>query len=189
MLLLTSNTREDTCDPSAESANTNDLQERKTLLSVSPSMGTEVLATTGVSRTHAHWPKEGLGAHFIWTHEIHNGKQHVWYFHLCWQVSILQLYINSSSTGRASPMHRWKTSWKLSLLPANNWADRGIPEIAELKSDDCIYYQASSGATISQPSPPCSVACQTLTKHASDNRYLTVKSTRMKCILKKEEAR
>lgn len=188
MLLLISKTREDTCEPEAESANTNDLQERITLLSESPSMGIEVLATTGVSRTHTHWPKEGLEAHFIRTHEINNGKHHVWYFHLCWQVSILRL-LHQEQHRQASPMHRWKTSWKLSLLPANSWADRGIPQIAERKSDDWIYYQPSSGATISQPSPPCSVACQTLTKHASDDRYLTVNSTRMKCILKKEEIR
>lgn len=188
MLLLTSNTREDTCEPEAESANTNDLQERITLLSVSPSMGVEVLATTGVSRTHAHWPKEGLGAHFTWTHEINHGKHHLCYLHLRWQVSILQL-LHQEQHRQASPMHRWKTSWTLSLLPANSWADRGIPQIAERKSDDWIYYQPSAGATISQPSPPCSVACQTLTKHASDDRYLTVESNRMKRILRKEAAR
>lgn len=37
-----------------------------------------------------------------------------------------------------------RVPWKLSSLPANNWADR-IPQIAEHKSDDWIYYQPSSG--------------------------------------------
>lgn len=58
---------------------------------------------------------------------------------------------NTESSACCSPhVHRWRVPWKLSWLPENNWADRRIPQIAEHKSDDWIYYQPPSGTTVSQ---------------------------------------
>lgn len=71
---------------------------------------------------------------------------------------------------------------KISLLPAYNWTDRRIPQIAEQKSDDWIYYQPSFEITVPQHQV---ILATSSTKHASHILHPTVKHIRSQYILKK----
>lgn len=83
-----------------------------------------------------------------------------------------------------------RVPWKLSSLPANNWADRRIPQIAELKSDDWIYYQPPFGTTISRHQVIHAIRiAKKSSKHGSHNHHLIITHIRSKYILKKSEAK
>lgn len=163
------------------------------VIQTATSMGRGQWAATGTSRTH---PAPQAKPWNMWDHISHG--------HTTWVTENIMHYIfiydNKSSVpgaGRLTAVYAAphtcigeRVPWKLSSLPANNRADRRIPQIAEHKSDDCIYYQPSfKDYNVSTPSHPRHRDCTKSVKHASHNHHLIVKRTRIKYIVKKKEAK
>lgn len=74
----------------------------------------------------------------------------------------------------------------LSWLPENNWADRRIPQIAEHKSDDWIYYQPPLGTTMSQHRVTRATwVAKNLPNMHHTNHQLTAKRATIKYMLQK----
>lgn len=141
-------------DPSADFLNKMGLLEGPTLVQLWSRMGRVQLAAAS-SGTHS--PNEAFG-------DISNQQKIP-----CIAFSSLTTDPDPGSWDITSSACRsWQSTGasflKACLLPANNWADRRIPQIAQPKSDDWIYYQPPFGPMVSQPSHPCFMERTTLTK-------------------------
>lgn len=100
----------------------------------------------------------------------------------------------SSAAGTLNAVHadphmclRWKGSLEALLTPSKQLSRQRIPQIAEQKSDDCMYYQPSFGTTISRHCVIHAtwIAKKKPAKRAPHDRHLILKHTRIKYIFKK----
>lgn len=126
-----------------------------TRLPLWPPMGRGQLAAAN-SGTHSLSKWSLWGRKWPTRHPMHH-------FHL-WQQALGPGSWDITSSACRSWQSTGASFLKARLLPANNWADRRIPQIAQHKSDDWIYYQPSFGSMVSQQSHPFYMERTTLTK-------------------------